>query len=53
MKIMVTLVALIALCACANKEELATCKGPAFALNAGRWVPSPADLQLPKPGKTE
>lgn len=48
------LVALIGLSACDNSETLATCKGPIFALNTGRWQPTPADLQTPKPiGRTE
>jgi type IV secretion system protein VirB7 len=53
MKTFVILFALAALGACSHGEELATCKGPAFALNTGHWVPGPADLQMPKPGKPE
>ncbi len=53
MKTLVILVALVSLGACSNTEKLASCKGPAFALNTGHWVPSPADLQMPKTGKTE
>ena len=48
------LIALIGLSACDNTEELATCQGPIFALNTGRWQPAPADLQTPKPiGRNE
>lgn len=48
------LIALIGLSACDNSEKLATCQGPIFALNTGRWQPAPADLEMPKPiGRTE
>ena len=53
MKILVILVALICLTACANTEVLATPKGPVFALNTGHWQPTPADLQLPSSGRGE
>lgn len=53
MKTIIALVALIALTACSNTEELAVAKGPVFALNTGHWQATPADLQLPKPGGTE
>jgi hypothetical protein len=53
MKTLVTLVALIGLAACGNTEVLATPTGPVFALNTGHWQPTPADLQLPKPGRVE
>jgi hypothetical protein len=53
MKILLILVALVAVGACSNTEKLAACKGPAFVLNTGHWAPFPADLQLPKPGKAE
>jgi len=53
MKILVILIALIGLAACSSAEVLATPKGPIFALNAGHWQPTPADLQLPKPGRGE
>ena len=53
MKILVALIALIGLAACSSAEVLATPKGPAFALNTGHWQPTPADLELPQPGRTE
>jgi hypothetical protein len=53
MKILVVLIALISLAACSSAEVLATPKGPAFALNTGHWQPTPADLELPQPGRTE
>lgn len=53
MKILL-LLALAALSACSNGDEtLATCTGPVFALNAGRWQPRPADLVAPHIGKSE
>lgn len=52
MKTLAILATLIGLTACST-GELATCKGPAFALNTGRWQASPADLQIPKPSRTE
>jgi hypothetical protein len=52
MKTLVTLVVLMGLTAC-SAEELASPTGPAFALNTGHWQPTSADLQLPKPGRTE
>ena len=45
--------ALIGLAGCSSAEVLAKPKGPAFALNTGRWQPTAADLQLPKPGPAE
>ena len=53
MKTLAILIALIGLAACSSAEVLATPKGPTFALNAGHWQPTPADLQLPKPGRGE
>jgi hypothetical protein len=53
MKTLVILIALIGLVACSSAEGLATPKGPTFALNAGHWQPTPADLQLPESGKGE
>ena len=53
MKILAILIASIGLAACSSAEVLATPKGPAFALNAGHWQPTPADLQLPKSGSGE
>ena len=54
MKTLVTLFALIGLAACSSSAEmLATATGPAFALNSGHWQPTPADLEIPKPGRTE
>lgn len=53
LKPLMILVALIGLSACSSTEKLASCKGPVFALNTGHWVPSPADMQMAKPGKTE
>jgi len=48
MKTMI-LIAVLSLSACDHSEELATCKGPLFALNTGHWVASPADLARPTP----
>ena len=53
MKTLAILAALLGLAACSSPEDLAVCQGPAFALNAGHWQATPADLQLPKPGKPE
>ena len=53
MKTIVILAALIGLTACSAAETLAKPTGPTFALNTGRWQPSPADLQLPSEGKAE
>jgi hypothetical protein len=53
MKMLAWLAVLIGLGACSHTEELAMCKGPAFALNTGHWEPAQADLQLPTPGRTE
>jgi hypothetical protein len=53
MKTLAMLVALIGLAACSNSEELAVSRGPVFALNAGHWQPTTADLQIPKLGKAE
>ena len=54
MKAFIALVALVGLAACSEGEELATCKGPPFALNTGRWQATSADLQIPKIlGRTE
>ena len=53
MKTLVTLFALIGLTACSSAEVLATPTGPAFALNSGHWQPTPADLEIPKLGRTE
>lgn len=39
---------LIALSACSSGEELASCKGPVFQLNTGRWEPAPTDLAKPE-----
>ena len=54
MRTLVALAVLLALTACSGGEELAVCKGPAFALNTGHWQATSADLQIPKtPGKSE
>jgi Outer membrane lipoprotein virB7 len=53
MKTFLILIALLSLAGCSGAEVLATPKGPAFALNTGRWQPTPADLQLPNPGPAE
>jgi len=53
MKTLVALLALIGLAACGGGETLATPTGPVFALNAGHWQPTPADLQLPESSKGE
>lgn len=42
------IVTLLVLGACSSSHELAVAKGPVFALNAGRWQPSPQDLALIK-----
>jgi type IV secretion system protein VirB7 len=44
----ILIVVLIALSACSNGEELASCKGPVFQLNPGRWEPAPTDLVKPE-----
>ncbi|MBY5413383.1 type IV secretion system lipoprotein VirB7 [Rhizobium leguminosarum] len=36
----------LALAACKTSDTLATCKGAAFQLNAGRWQPTTADLDV-------
>lgn len=43
--ILLPLLLLAGLAGCQSGEELAACKGPAFALNAGHWQPTPADVQ--------
>ena len=53
MKTLVILAALIGLAACSHTEVLATPTGPVFALNTGHWQPTPADLEVPRPGGTE
>ena len=53
MKTLVILLALIGLTGCSDAGVLAAATGPAFALNAGHWQPTPADLEIPKPGRTE
>ncbi len=53
MKTLVTLAALIGLAACSHTEVLATPTGPVFALNTGHWQPTPADLEIPRPGGSE
>ena len=52
MKTLVILAALIGLAACSHTEVLATPTGPVFALNTGHWQPTPADLEVPRPGGT-
>jgi Outer membrane lipoprotein virB7 len=39
---------LMALAACSNGEELASCKGPVFQLNTGHWSPAPSELAIPE-----
>ena len=53
MKTLVILLALTGLAGCSGADALVTPKGPGFALNAGHWQPTPADLELPKPGNGE
>lgn len=53
MKTILLLATLLGLAACSTAETLAVPKGPAFALNTGRWQPTPTDLLLPPPGKGE
>ncbi|MBP2238885.1 type IV secretion system protein VirB7 [Sinorhizobium kostiense] len=36
----------LTLAACQTTDKLATCKGPVFPLNVGRWQPTPSDLQV-------
>ena len=50
MRALVIAVALASLAACSHTDELAVCKGPAFALNAGRWQATLADLKMVKLG---
>ena len=38
---------LLALSACSDGEQLASCRGPVFQLNAGHWQATPADLAKP------
>jgi hypothetical protein len=52
-KTLVALGVLIGLAACSHAEDLATPTGPVFALNAGHWQATPADLQIPKSGRVE
>ena len=40
--------AALLLSGCGSTEPLASCHGPVFALNTGRWIPGPADVQ-PQP----
>lgn len=42
----IALASLLVLGACSSSHELAVAKGPLFALNTGRWHPSPLDLSL-------
>ena len=42
----IALLSLLSLGACQSQHELATAKGPLFALNPGRWQPTPQDLTL-------
>jgi len=53
MRILAILLALIGLTACSGADVLATPTGPAFALNSGHWQPAPADLEIPRSGRTE
>ena len=48
LKPMLFILVLITLAACSNGEELASCKGPVFQLNTGRWSPAPAELAIPE-----
>ncbi|WP_370647649.1 type IV secretion system lipoprotein VirB7 [Agrobacterium sp. S7/73] len=38
------------LASCQTNDRLATCKGPIFPLNVGRWQPAQSDLQLSNAG---
>ncbi|CUX71569.1 MULTISPECIES: type IV secretion system lipoprotein VirB7 [Agrobacterium] len=40
----------VALSGCQTNDTLASCKGPIFPLNVGRWQPTPSDLQLGNSG---
>ncbi|GAJ95570.1 MULTISPECIES: type IV secretion system lipoprotein VirB7 [Rhizobium] len=40
----------LALSGCQTNDKLASCKGPIFPLNVGRWQPTPSDLQLTNAG---
>ena len=53
MKTFAILAALIGLAACSHTEVLAKPTGPVFALNTGHWQPTPADLEVPRPGGSE
>jgi len=44
----IILTLLVALAACSNGEDLASCKGPFFQLNTGHWEPAPAELNKPE-----
>ncbi|MBO9136610.1 type IV secretion system lipoprotein VirB7 (plasmid) [Rhizobium sp. B230/85] len=35
----------LCLASCQTNDKLASCSGPIFPLNTGRWQPSPADLK--------
>lgn len=45
MRIITTLLALMALAACSN-QHLGQAKGTPFALNPGHWTPTAADLAV-------
>ncbi|MBO9102329.1 MULTISPECIES: type IV secretion system lipoprotein VirB7 [Rhizobium] len=40
----------LALTGCQTNDKLASCKGPIFPLNVGRWQPLPSDLQRSNAG---
>jgi type IV secretion system protein VirB7 len=42
----IALLSLLSLGACQSHHELASAKGPLFALNPGRWQPTAQDLTL-------
>ena len=39
--------ALLVLTACSDGEQLASCRGPIFQLNANHWQATPAELTKP------
>ncbi|CCM79759.1 MULTISPECIES: type IV secretion system lipoprotein VirB7 [Rhizobium] len=43
----------LALAACQTNAKLASCKGPIFPLNEGRWQPAPSDLTTQQRGWTQ
>ncbi|MGI8398249.1 type IV secretion system lipoprotein VirB7 (plasmid) [Agrobacterium deltaense] len=42
---------ILGLASCQTSDQLATCKGPVFPLNVGRWQPVQSDLQFTNVGE--